>query len=99
MMCRSPSQSHHLPAIYDDGGARNEAARIGDEQKQRAVEIAFLTEAAHGDFAFDRGACFAREILAVEISHDPAGRDGVHAYALESQLEPQRLGELDDAGF
>ena len=56
MMRRSPSQSHHLPAIHDDGGARDETAGIGDEQKQRAIEIAFLAEAAHGDFAFDRGA-------------------------------------------
>src|SRR5262249_60048843 len=61
---RSASQRHHLPAVDDDGRARDEAARIGDKQKQRAVEIALLAEPAHGDLALDRGALLAHEILA-----------------------------------
>src|SRR5260370_2611583 len=71
---RSPPQRHHLPAVDDDGGARDEAAGIGDEQKQRAVEIALLAETAYGDLAFDRGALLAHEIIAVQIGHNPPGR-------------------------
>src|SRR5262245_24181320 len=95
----SPPQRHHLPTVDDDGGAGDEAAGVGDEQKQRAVEIALLAEPAHGDLAFDRGALFAYEIIAIDVGHDPAGRDGVHTHALKGKLEPERLGELDDPSF
>src|SRR6516165_10192959 len=44
-------------------------------------------------------ALLAHEVIAVEVGHDPAGRDRVDADALEGKLEPQRLGELDDARF
>src|SRR5262249_61982885 len=94
--------SSHAPpraARDPDARARHAAAGVGGEQQQRAVEIALLAEAAHGDLARDRGALFAREVIAVEVGHDPAGRDGVYAHALEGKLEPERLGELEDARF
>ena len=43
--------------------------------------------------------CALSEIVAVEVGHDPARRNGVDADALEGELEPERLGELDDAGL
>src|SRR5439155_21274026 len=64
-----------------------------------AVEIALLAEAANGNLALDRRARLAHEIVVVELRHDPARRDGVDADALEGELEPERLGELDDAGL
>src|SRR5262249_2355162 len=95
----SSAQCHHLAAVDHDGRARDEASGIGGEQEQRAVKIALLAEAAHRDLARDRGALLAHEVIAVEVGHDPAGRDRVDADALEGKLEPERLGELDDACF
>ena len=94
-----PPECHHLAAVDHDGGTRDVAAGIGDQQQQRAVEIAFLAEASYGDFAFDRGALLAQQIFAVEIGYDPARRDGVDPDALEGKLETESLGELDDAGL
>ena len=56
----SSPQRHHLAAVDHDGGAGDEAAGVGDEQQQRAVEIALLAEAADRDLALDRGALLAR---------------------------------------
>src|SRR5262252_173484 len=95
----SSAQCHHLAAVDHDGRARDEASGIGGEQEQRPVEIALLAEAAHRDLARHGGALLAREVIAVEVGHDPAGRDGVDADALEGKIEPERLGKLDDARF
>src|SRR3954465_109475 len=95
----SPPQSHQLAPVDHDGGPRDEAAGVGDQQQQHSVEIALLAETADGDLAFDRRALLAQQIFTVEIGHDPARRDGIDADAPKGELEPERLGELDDAGL
>ena len=45
---------HHLAAVGDDGGARDVAAGVRREQQERAVEIAVLAEAAHGNSRLTR---------------------------------------------
>ena len=57
---RQPPQRHHLAAVDHDGGAGDEAAGVGDEQQQRAVEIALLAEAADRNLALDGGALLAQ---------------------------------------
>ena len=94
-----PRTRHHLPAVDDDRRAGDEAAGVGRQQQQRAVEVARLAEAADRNVALDRRAALAFEIVAVQLGDDPARRDGVDADALERELERQRLGELDHAGL
>ncbi len=64
-----------------------------------AVKIAVLAEPADRDFAPELIARLARQVVTVEIGHEPAGRDGIHANAFERELEAERLGQLHDAGF
>ena len=51
-----PRDRHHLPAVDDDRRAGDEAAGVGREQQQRAVEIARLAETAGRNLALDRRA-------------------------------------------
>src|SRR5579863_2643259 len=101
-ICCNPTaltaQRDHLAAVGDDGGAGDKAAGVGDEQQERPIEIAFFAEAADRDFALERCAALALQIVAVELGDDPARRDGIDADALERKFERQRLGKLDDAG-
>src|ERR1700744_1605412 len=84
---RSTSQGNELTAIGDDGRTGHEAAGIGHEQEERAVEIALLTEPADRNFALDRRAAFALQIIAIEVGDDPARGDAVDADALEGEFE------------
>src|SRR5262249_30681454 len=87
----SPAYRHHLAAVGDDGCPGDEAAGVGDEQQQRAVEIALHAEAAHRNIALDGLAFLTHQIIAIELGDDPAGRNGVDANALEGEFERQRL--------
>jgi hypothetical protein len=64
------------------------------EQQQRAIEIAGTAEAAHRDVALHGGTRLAFEVGVIDLGHEPAGRDGVDAHALEGQFERQGLGRL-----
>src|SRR6185437_590847 len=87
------------PAVDHDGGAGDVGPCVGDQQQQRAVEVAVVAEAAHRDVALDGRAGLAVEVVVVDLGDEPAGRDGVDAYALEGELERQRLGGLHHGGF
>src|SRR5712672_3080452 len=94
-----PAQRDHLAAVDHDGGSDDETAGVGHEQQYRAVKVAVLAKPADRNFAPELIAGFARQIVAVEIGHEPAGRDSINANTLEGELEAERLGELHDPGF
>src|SRR4029077_1121340 len=95
----SAAQRDHLAAVDHDRGACDIASRIRGEQQERAVEVAVLAEAADRDVAGELFAFGALQVVAVDLGDAPAGRGRVDAYALEGELEAERLGDLHHAGL
>src|SRR5438105_8751963 len=91
-------QAHHLAAVDHDGCAGQEAAGVGSQQQQRAVEVALLAEPPGRDLPGDLRALFSQK-LAVDLGDHIAGRNRIDPHAPEGELERQRLGELDDTGL
>ncbi len=71
--------------------------RVRAQQQQRAVEIPGLAEA--GPSGWRAHAWMAVEIFVVDLGLDETRRNGIHAHALEGELDRQRIGELHDTSF
>jgi hypothetical protein len=83
-----------VAAIDGDHAPGDIARRIGDEQQERAIEIARLPEAVLRDPLDDGLAFLAREELAVQVGFDVCVPDGIDADAVARPLERERPGQL-----
>jgi hypothetical protein len=94
---RPLKRAAQVPAIHGKNRPRHVSGGFRGKQQQGTVEILGLTKSALRDAVHDGFSRLCCEKLAVDISPDVAGSDGVDANSVARKLECHRARQMDES--